>query len=106
MSGGEVSGVDLARVALRTVREAARRNGGSQKAKMTRIVTTVRRDGREQMALGAVSGSMVTERACVFPTVGATLREWWAAFAPELAGARGSRDRRSLSCPRPAPSGR
>ncbi|MEE1767069.1 hypothetical protein PUR34_02410 [Streptomyces sp. JV185] len=32
MSGGETSGVDLARVALRAAREAARKNGAGHKA--------------------------------------------------------------------------
>ncbi|MGI5359953.1 DUF721 domain-containing protein [Streptomyces sp. CA-252508] len=87
MSGGETSGVDLARVALRAAMEAARRNAGGQKAKRKpRAVTTVRRDGREPMGLGAAIGALVTERAWELPAAGATLRERWAAIAPELAG--------------------
>ncbi|MFI1568341.1 DciA family protein [Streptomyces sp. NPDC020490] len=87
MSGSEVSGVDLARVALRAAMEAARANGGGQKARAKpRIVRTVRRDGREPMGLGAAIGALVTERAWELPAAGATLRERWAAIAPELAG--------------------
>ncbi|MGI5532485.1 DciA family protein [Streptomyces syringium] len=87
MSGGEASGVDLARVALRAAMEAARKNGGGQKAKRKpRVVRTVRRDGREPMDLGAALGALVTERAWELPAAGATLRERWAAIAPELAG--------------------
>ncbi|MEU2730581.1 DciA family protein [Streptomyces griseoviridis] len=89
MSGSEVSGVDLARVALRAAMEAARANGGRQKAKAKakpRIVRAVRRDGREPMGLGAAIGALVTERAWELPAAGATLRERWAAIAPELAG--------------------
>ncbi|MFJ8028455.1 DciA family protein [Streptomyces sp. NPDC096311] len=87
MSEGEVSGVDLARVALRAAMEAARKNGASQKAKKKpRTGTTVRRDGREPMGLGAAIGALVTERAWELPAAGATLRERWAAIAPELAG--------------------
>lgn len=87
MSGSEVSGVDLARVALRAAMEAARKNGGGQKAKAKpRIVRPVRRDGREPMGLGAAIGALVTERAWELPAAGATLRERWAAIAPELAG--------------------
>ncbi|QNT98298.1 hypothetical protein HEP81_08070 (plasmid) [Streptomyces griseofuscus] len=87
MSGGETSGVDLARVALRAAMEAARKNGGGQKAKQRpRAVTTVRRDGREPMGLGAAIGALVTERAWELPAAGASLRERWAAIAPELAG--------------------
>ncbi|MFB7552583.1 DciA family protein [Streptomyces sp. NPDC056154] len=87
MSGGEVSGVDLARVALRAAMEQARRNGGGQKArKKPRPVRTVRRDGREPMGLGAAIGALVTERAWELPAAGASLRDRWAAIAPELAG--------------------
>ncbi|MEU3520952.1 DciA family protein [Streptomyces sp. NPDC006654] len=87
MSGNEVSGVDLARVALRAAMEAARKNGGGQKAKAKpRVVRKVRRDGREPMGLGAAIGALVTERAWELPAAGATLRERWAAITPELAG--------------------
>ncbi|MFD5814763.1 DciA family protein [Streptomyces sp. NPDC127038] len=87
MNGSEVSGVDLARVALRAAMEAARANGGGPKAKAKpRIVRTVRRDGREPMGLGAAIGALVTERAWELPAAGATLRERWAAITPELAG--------------------
>jgi predicted nucleic acid-binding Zn ribbon protein len=87
MSGGEMSGVDLARVALRAAMEAARKNGNGQKTKRRpRAVTTVRRDGREPMGLGAAIGALVTERAWELPAAGATLRERWVAIAPELAG--------------------
>nr|BAK19823.1 putative TRA3 protein [Streptomyces rochei] len=87
MSGGETSGVDLARVALRAAMAQARQNGGGQKAKSKpRPVRTVRRDGREPMGLGAAIGALVTERAWELPAAGASLRERWAAIAPELAG--------------------
>ncbi|GAA3163527.1 DUF721 domain-containing protein [Streptomyces ramulosus] len=87
MSGSETSGVDLARVALRAAREAARANGGGQKVKAKpRLVRAARRDGREPMGLGAAIGALVAERAWELPAAGATLRERWAAIAPELAG--------------------
>ncbi|MFE7675803.1 DUF721 domain-containing protein [Streptomyces albidoflavus] len=87
MSGGETSGVDLARVALRAAMEQARKNGAGQKTKKKpRTGTTVRRDGREPMGLGAAIGALVTERAWELPAAGASLRERWAAIAPELAG--------------------
>ncbi|MFD3937845.1 DciA family protein [Streptomyces sp. NPDC058611] len=87
MSSGEVSGVDLARVALRAAMEAARKNGVGQKAKKKpRATTAVRRDGRERMGLGAALGALVTERAWELPAAGASLRERWAAIAPDLAG--------------------
>ncbi|AYV32982.1 hypothetical protein EES41_40120 (plasmid) [Streptomyces sp. ADI95-16] len=85
MSGGEVSGVDLARVALRAAMEAARKTGSGQKTK-PRPVRTVRRDGREPMGLGAALGALVTERAWMLPAAGASLCERWAAIAPDLAG--------------------
>ncbi len=86
MSGGEKSGVDLARVALRAAMEAARKNGDGQKATKPGAVTTVRRDGREPMSLGAAIGALITERTWELPAAGATLREWWAAIAHEFAG--------------------
>ncbi|WP_331720168.1 DciA family protein (plasmid) [Streptomyces sp. NBC_01136] len=87
MSEGEVSGVDLARVALRAAMEAARKNGAGQKAKKKpRAGTAVRRDGREPLGLGAAISALVTERAWELPAAGASLRERWAAIAPELAG--------------------
>ncbi|MEV7711208.1 DciA family protein [Streptomyces sp. NPDC088270] len=87
MSGGEVSGVDLARVALRAAMEAARKNGAGQKSKRKpRPATAVRRDGREPVGLGVAIGALVTERAWELPAAGASLRERWAAIAPELAG--------------------
>lgn len=82
-----MSGIDMARAALRAAMEAARKNGGGQKAKSKpRVVRTVRRDGRKPMGLGAAIGALVTERAWELPAAGATLRERWAAIAPELAG--------------------
>ena len=45
-----------------------------------------RRDGREPMGLGAAIGALVTERAWELPAAGGTLRERWAAIAPEPAG--------------------
>ena len=87
MSEGEASGVDLARVALRAAMEQARKNGASQKSKKKpRARAAVRRDGREPLGLGAAIGALVTERAWELPAAGATLRERWAAIAPELAG--------------------
>ncbi|MFE4832355.1 DUF721 domain-containing protein [Streptomyces sp. NPDC056672] len=38
------------------------------------------------MGLGAAIGALVTEHAWELPAAGATLRERWAAIAPELAG--------------------
>ncbi|WP_031488152.1 hypothetical protein [Streptomyces bicolor] len=50
MSGGELSGVDLARVALRSALESARNNGGGGRTKAKpRTASVVRRGGREPM---------------------------------------------------------
>ncbi|MEU6310766.1 hypothetical protein [Streptomyces sp. NPDC047014] len=38
------------------------------------------------MGLGAAIGALVTERAWDLPAAGASLREQWAAIAPELDG--------------------
>lgn len=87
MNSGETSGVDLARVALRAAMEAARKGGNGQKAKRKpRAVTTVRRDGREPVGVGAAIGALVTERAWELSAAGLTLRERWAAIPPELVG--------------------
>ncbi|MEU6059096.1 hypothetical protein [Streptomyces sp. NPDC047097] len=87
MSGTEARGVDLAKVALRAVVEATRKNGGTRTAKAKlRPGRTVRRDGREPMGLGAAIGALVTERAWELLAAGATLRERWTTIAPELAG--------------------
>ncbi|MFD9114639.1 DciA family protein [Streptomyces bottropensis] len=91
MSGGELSGVDLARVALRAALETARKNGGNgrpAKAK-PRMTPSVRHGGREPLGLGAAIGMLVNERAWELPAAGASLRErWerWEAIAPEFAG--------------------
>jgi hypothetical protein len=52
MSGGELSGVDLARVALRAALETARKNGGNgrtTKAKPRTTLSVVRHSGREPL---------------------------------------------------------
>ncbi|MEV4443505.1 hypothetical protein AB0K09_31845 [Streptomyces sp. NPDC049577] len=68
MSGEEMSGVDLARVALRAAREAARKNGGGRKTKQRpRPARMARRDGREPTGLAATIDALVTERAWELP---------------------------------------
>ncbi|WP_406131536.1 hypothetical protein [Streptomyces sp. NBC_00989] len=59
VSGGELPGVDLARVALETTKKN-RGNTRTTKAK-PRTTSVVRRDGREPMGLAI--GARVTERA-------------------------------------------
>jgi hypothetical protein len=62
VSGGEVSGVDLARVVLRAALEAARKNGGNTREAKPKPRTTsvARRERREPMGLGAANGALVT----------------------------------------------
>ncbi|OII64364.1 hypothetical protein BJP40_02295 [Streptomyces sp. CC53] len=86
----ELSGVDLARQALLAAREAAKKNGAQTKKPKRRTGTSVRRDGREPLGLGAAIGMMMTERGMVAPAAGgsvlARFDDILAAAAPELAG--------------------
>ncbi|MFJ1799036.1 DciA family protein [Streptomyces sp. NPDC088180] len=90
MSGGEVSGVDLARQALLAAREAARKNGATSKKPKRRTTTVVRRDGREPLGLGSAIGMMMTERGMATPAAGGSVLADFdtilAAVVPELAG--------------------
>ncbi|WP_242434246.1 hypothetical protein [Streptomyces sp. CB01580] len=56
------TGVALARQALAAAREAAKKNGATTKKPKRRSGTTVRRDGREPLGLGAAIGMMMAER--------------------------------------------
>ncbi|KUN75363.1 DciA family protein [Streptomyces griseoruber] len=87
----ELSRIDLARQALAAAREAAKKNGGSQKAKPKRSrIQVVRRDGRDPLGLGTAITMMMTERGMVTPAAGgsvlARFGDILAAAAPELAG--------------------
>lgn len=91
MSGGEVSGVDLARQALLAARETAKKNGATQTKKPKRRTgAAVRRDGREPLGLGAAIGMMMTERGMAAPAAGgsvlARFDDILAAAAPDLTG--------------------
>ncbi|PLW66693.1 DUF721 domain-containing protein, partial [Streptomyces sp. DJ] len=85
-----MSGVDLARQALLVAREAARKNGAARQKPKRRTGTTLRRDGREPLGLGAAITTMMTERGLVAPAAGGSVLAQWetilAAAAPELAG--------------------
>ncbi|GGU11131.1 DciA family protein [Streptomyces lateritius] len=86
----ELSGVDLARQTLLAAREAAKKNGAQTKKPKRRTGTTLRRDGREPLGLGAAITMMMTERGLVTPAAGGSVLAQWetilAAAAPELAG--------------------
>ncbi|MFC9622048.1 DciA family protein [Streptomyces sp. NPDC056930] len=86
----ELSGVDLARVALHQAREAAKARGesGTRKAKR-RTGTTVRRDGREPTGFAAVLQGLMADRAWDVPAAGGSILDQWpdiaAALSPKLA---------------------
>ncbi|WP_253804607.1 DciA family protein [Kitasatospora paracochleata] len=86
------TGVDLARVALKAAREAARtRNadapgGRNSTTRPTRPRTTARAGGRDPIGLGDALASLVAERAWDTPTAGGGILDQWATIAPELVG--------------------
>src|SRR5690606_29444829 len=84
--GPEPSGVDLARVALRAAREAARARGdAAQQKKQARrggLRSGARADGQDPMALGAAINRLLTERGWEAPAaVGGVMGRW-----PEIVG--------------------
>jgi predicted nucleic acid-binding Zn ribbon protein len=85
------TGVDLARIALKAAREAARTRGTdapggrSSTTRPTRR-TTVRTGGRDPIGLGAALASLVAERAWDAPTAAGGILDQWAEIAPELVG--------------------
>ncbi|GAA2523897.1 DciA family protein [Streptomyces longisporus] len=85
----QVSGVDLARVALRQAREAAKKRGDSEtRTPRRRQQTAVRRDGREPSGFAAVLQGLMADRAWELPAAGATVLDRWpdiaAAISPQL----------------------
>jgi Protein of unknown function (DUF721). len=89
-SGGpELSGVDLARVALHAAREAARKRGDTE-ARMPRRRPerrAVKRDGREPSGFAAVLQGLMAERAWAVPAAGGSVLDRW----PDIAAAVSSR---------------
>lgn len=84
----ELSGVDLARVALQQARLAARNNGGESRAPRRRRATTMKRDGREPSGFAAVLQGLMADRAWELPAAGGSVLDRWpdiaAAVAPQL----------------------
>ncbi|MEU7038813.1 DciA family protein [Streptomyces sp. NPDC046237] len=81
----ELSGVDLARVALHQAREAAKTRGESGTRKTKRpLRTTVRRDGREPSGFAAVLQGLMADRAWDIPAAGGSILEQWPAIAAAL----------------------
>lgn len=87
--GPELSGVDLARVALHAAREAARKRGEAE-ARMPRRRTqrAVKRDSREPSGFAAVLQGLMAERAWAVPAAGGSVLDRWpdigAAVSPRL----------------------
>ncbi|MGW1776223.1 DciA family protein [Streptomyces sp. NPDC002104] len=87
----ELSGVDLARVALHQAREAAKARGeaGTRKAKRRTRTTAVRGDGREPTGFAAVLQGLMADRAWDVPAAGGSILDQWpdiaAALSPKLA---------------------
>ncbi|MGR4884005.1 DciA family protein [Streptomyces sp. LARHCF249] len=82
----ELSGVDLARVALHQAREAAKARGASgstRKAKQDSRTAGVRRDGREVAGFGAVLQGLLADRAWDIPAAGGGVLNQW----PDIADA-------------------
>ncbi|MFJ2736140.1 DciA family protein [Streptomyces sp. NPDC087317] len=79
----ELSGVDLARVALQQARLAARNNGGEARAPRRRRATTMKRDGREPSGFAAVLQGLMADRAWELPAAGGSVLDRW----PDIAGA-------------------
>lgn len=83
----EPSGVDLARVALRAAKEAARARGeAAQQRKQARrgggLRSGARADGRDPMALGSAINRLITERGWEAPAaVGGVMGRW-----PQIVG--------------------
>lgn len=81
--GPELSGIDLARVALHSAREAARKRGDTEartpRRRPERRVT--KRDGREPSGFAAVLQGLMAERAWALPAAGGSVLDQWPAIA-------------------------
>ncbi|MFF3967882.1 DciA family protein [Streptomyces griseorubiginosus] len=89
VDGPELSGVDLARVALYAARDAARKRGETE-ARMPRPRTqrAVKRDGgREPSGFAAVLQGLMAERAWAVAAAGGSILDRW----PDIAAAVSSR---------------
>nr|MDT0521286.1 DciA family protein [Streptomyces sp. DSM 41633] len=86
-AAGQLSGIDLARVALHQAREAAAKargaSSGTRKTKRHTRTTSVRRDGREPAGFGAVLQGLLADRAWDIPTAGGGVLDQW----PDIADA-------------------
>lgn len=90
MSESELSGVDLARVALRAAKEQARKRGDQvrqkREAKRTGLRSGARSDGRDPVPLGAALNRLITERGWEAPAaVGGVMGRWAQIVGPDIA---------------------
>jgi predicted nucleic acid-binding Zn ribbon protein len=86
----ELSGVDLARVALQAAKEQARARGAAaQQRKQARrggLRSGARADGRDPLPLGAAISRLITERGWEAPAaVGGVMGRWPQLVGPEVA---------------------
>lgn len=86
----ELSGVDLAKVALQAARESARRRGAEPGAKRQLKARQGRgpvgSGGREPVGLGGALRGLMASRAWETPVAGGSVLDQWLAIAPELVG--------------------
>ncbi|MEU3855051.1 DciA family protein [Streptomyces sp. NPDC029554] len=89
VDGPELTGVDLARVALHAAREAARKRGDTEARAPRRRPErrAVKRDGREPTGFAAVLQGLMAERAWAIPAAGGSVLERW----PDIAAVVSSR---------------
>ncbi|MFI9311484.1 DciA family protein [Streptomyces triculaminicus] len=85
----ELSGLDLARVALQQARLAAKSKGaGDARVPRRRRPATVKRDGREPSGFAAVLAGLMADRAWELPATGGSILDCWpdiaATIAPQL----------------------
>ncbi|GAB1331683.1 DciA family protein [Streptomyces sennicomposti] len=85
----ELSGVDLARIALHQARAAAKKRGDTvDRAPRRRRQQGVRRDGREPAGFAAVLQGLMADRAWELPAAGGSVLNQWpdiaAAISPRL----------------------
>ncbi|WP_079063570.1 DUF721 domain-containing protein [Streptacidiphilus griseoplanus] len=89
-SGPALSGVDLARVALRAAKEQARERGEQvrqkKESKRRGLRSGARADGRDPVPLGAAMRQLITERGWETPAaVGGVMGRWPQIVGPEIA---------------------
>ncbi|WP_333745530.1 DciA family protein [Streptomyces sp. IBSBF 2950] len=77
------SGADLARIALRQAKEAARRQGKQQAPKPKRTVRHRRYDGRDPLSLGSIWQQWLVDNGWEEAADGGTLLDQWPAIIGE-----------------------